>query len=362
MARLSVLFVAPHPIEGPSTRFRICQFLPALDNAGIRPTLRPFVSSSLAPILYGRGRLPLKLSVTALGTALRAVDVLRATRVDLVYVLREAFPIGPGIFERLMDTASGRFAYDFDDAIWCRATNYDNPLDRLRDWKRPAKLIGRATRTVVGSPILAGYARRHARNPDNVVTIPTVVDTRIFHPSPRGGDGTVVVGWIGTPRNTSYIQAIWPELVDAHRRAPSIRYVFVGADAFDTGGVPVEFRRWSLADEVAEIQKFDVGIMPLPDDEQARGKCGFKLIAYMACGVPCVASPVGANTHVLANGSTGLLVGETLSWSDALVALAGDADRRRHLSTTGRTWVEANYSLEVMAPKFVSTIIDAAGG
>lgn len=362
VARPSVLFVVPHPIEGPSTRFRIHQFLPALDAAGIRHTVRPFLSSRLAPIAYRPGGLAAKIGVTGWGTLQRFADVLRATRCDLVYVLREAFPIGPPFFERLFEAASGRIAFDFDDAIYHRYMNHENPLDRFRDWERPAKVIARARRTVVGSEILATYALSHAPHAERVVIIPTVVDTRVFAPAPRQADGSIVVGWIGTPRNTTYIRTVWPALARAARADRRIRFVLVGAEPFDVGDVPVEFRRWTLASEVADVQGFDIGIMPLPDDEQTRGKCGFKLIEYMACGVPSVASPVGANNQVLVDGVTGLLADGDEAWSEALLRLAADATLRAHMGGAARSRAVDAYSLAAMAPRFVRTIEEAAEG
>ena len=359
MSRRSVLFVAPHPIEGPSTRIRIHQFLPALDAAGIAHSVRPFLSSRLAPVVYRREAIAAKLAVTGWGATQRIVDVVRAFRYDLVYVLREVFPIGPPVFERLFEAASGRIAFDFDDAIYHRHENDDNPLDRFRDWDRPAKVIARARRTVAGSEILADFARAHAPRPDRVVVIPTVVDTATFRPRPRRPDGTIVIGWIGTPRNTTYIRAIWPALASVARRDRRVRYVFVGAEPFDVGGVPVEFRRWTLAGEVGDVQGFDLGIMPLPDDVQTRGKCGFKLIEYMACGLPAVASPVGANSHVLENEVTGLLATSGADWTEALLRLASDSGLRQRMGEAGRARAERSFSLTAMAPRFVATIEQA---
>jgi glycosyltransferase involved in cell wall biosynthesis len=360
MPRLSVLFIAAHPVEGPSTRFRIHQYLPALEAAGIRATVRPFLRSRLAPLAYRPG-LGVKLGITALGALGRLGDLARASRADLVYVLREAFPVGPELFERAMEALSGRLAFDFDDAIWLRSSNYENPIDRLRDFDRPARLIARARRTVVGSELLAAYARQHAPSSDRVVLIPTVVDTAQFRPAPREADGSVVVGWIGTPRNTSYLQAIWPGLAAAARRDPRIRYRFVGAEPFDAGEVPVEFRPWTLASEIPDIQGFDIGIMPLPDDAQARGKCGFKLIEYMACGLPAVASPVGANMDVLRAGETGLLATTPEEWAAALVRIAGNTELRRAMGMAGRARAAERYSLAAMTPRFIETIEAAAG-
>jgi glycosyltransferase involved in cell wall biosynthesis len=359
MARRSILFIAPHPIEGPSTRFRVCQFLPALEAAGYTCELRPFLSSRLAPLAYGPG-LASKVGVTAWGFAKRVTDIARASGADLVYVLREAFPIGPGVFERLMGAACGNLVFDFDDAIWAPATNFDNPLDRLRDWSRPANVIRNARRTVVGSEYLAKYARRHAQDPARVVVIPTVVDTARFSPRPRAHSAECVIGWIGTPRNTVYVQSIWPCLLEAWRLARRLRFVFVGAEPFDVGEAPVRFERWRLSDEVAAVQNFDIGIMPLPDDEQTRGKCGFKIIQYMACGIPAIASPVGANCEVLRDGETGFLANSPQQWIGALLNLVADPALRERMGVAGRERAVSRYSLAAMTGRFVETIESAA--
>ena len=357
----SVLFIAPHPVEGPSTRFRIVQFLPALKQAGISASVRPFLSSGQARRVYGNAGLAEKMGLTMLGLAGRLSDIVRASRVDLVYVLRETFPIGPGLFENIFARCCGRLAFDFDDAIWVPATNIANPLDRLRDWERPAKIIARADCTVVGSEYLACYARRFAMCPDRIVVIPTVVDTEVYRPARRGPSDEVIVGWIGTPNNTSYLTAIWDDLAEAARREPRIRYRFVGAQPFETGTFPVEFRPWTMEREVADIQGFDIGIMPLPDDEQTRGKCGFKLIQYMACGVPAIAAAVGANIQVLDEGRSGTLIPTGASWVEPIVALARNPDARRHLAETGRLLAVTQYSLQAAAPRFVRTIQAAIG-
>jgi len=355
----SILFIAPHPIEGPSTRFRICQFLPALEAAGYACEVRPFLSSRLGPLAYRPG-LAGKAAVTAWGFAKRLSDIVRAARADLVYVLREAFPIGPAGFERAMQAACGRLVFDFDDAIWAPATNYENPLDRFRDWSRPAKLIASARRTVVGSEYLAEYARRHAPDPERVIVIPTVVDTALFRPGSPRVDDDIVVGWIGTPRNTPYLQNVWPSLFAAWRADRRLRFVFVGAEPFETGGAPVRFEPWRLADEIAAVQGFDIGVMPLPDDEQARGKCGFKIVEYMACGVAAIASPVGANCEVLRDGETGILANSPQQWTRAVLDLAAQTPLRERMGLAARERAVRRYSLAAMSDRFVETIRMAA--
>lgn len=360
---LRVLFIAPHPVEGPSTRFRICQFLPFLEANGIACEVRPFFTSAEARAIYrdcGTGR---KVALTLRAALRRLGDIARAGRFDIVYILREAFPFGPPLVERALRRRAGRMVFDFDDAIDLPSSAYDNPLDRLRDFSKPATLVRLADMVVPGSRWLAGRALAMGADPARVEVLPTVVDAGLFRPAPRraAGEGPVV-GWIGTPRNTAYLRPLTGVIAALARRHPGIRFRFVGAERFDCGGLPVEFRDWALEREVAEIQGFDIGIMPLPDDDFARGKCGFKLIEYMACGLPTVASPVGANLDILREGETGFLARDPKGWEDALSALAQDPALRARMGAAGRARVEAQYCLAAVAPRLLATLRRAAEG
>lgn len=359
---IRVLFIVPHPVEGPSTRFRVHQFLPYLRAHGVEAELRPLFSSDEAQVIYGPGATFRKGALTLRAALRRARDVIDAGRFDLVYILREAFPFGPPWFERALARRAGRMIFDFDDAIYTPATNYANPLDRMRDWSKPAELVRRADAVIPGSEVLAAFARRHCVDPARIEVLPTVVDADICRPDASARDpGGVTIGWIGTPRNTSYLLPLRPAFEAVASAHANARFVFVGAEPFDCGSAPVAFRRWRLEREIPDLCSFDIGIMPLADDAQARGKCGFKLIEYMAVGAACVASPVGANSSILDAGRTGLFAGSVDEWAEALSRLVADPDLRRSMGAAGRARVESRFCLKVVAPRLLATIRRAAG-
>jgi glycosyltransferase involved in cell wall biosynthesis len=291
----------------------------------------------------------------------RCGDVLSASRHDVVYVLREAFPFGPPTLERLLTRAAGRLIFDFDDAIYAPSLAYPNPLDRLRDWGKPAKLISIANEVVAGSEYLADYARQFAPS-SRVSVLPTVVDPDVYRPAPASiRKTTVTIGWIGTPRGSGYLKQLLPVFSELSARHPAVRYRFVGAERFDAPSLPIEFKPWSLAEEVSDIQTFDIGIMPLSDDEETRGKCGFKLIQYMSVGVPPVCSPVGANLHIVQHGKTGFCAESSTDWLDSLMALVADSELRKHMGQAGRERAISHFSTGVMAPRLLHIIRRAAG-
>jgi glycosyltransferase involved in cell wall biosynthesis len=356
---MRVLMILPHPIDGPSSRFRAYQFLPFLEASGIDVTVRPFLSSKLMPQLYTSASITKKLVFSAYGAMQRIADTFRAVRYDVVYVLREAFPFGPPVLEGLLSAAAGRLVFDFDDAIYTKSLAYDNPLDRLRDWNKTGKIIKKANKVIAGSAYLAQYALRY-NSAENIHVLPTVVDPGVYVPDAgRANRPGVTVGWIGTPRGSAYLKDLIPAFRRLSATRSDVKFVFVGAKPFDPEGLPIEFRTWSLDRESAEVGSFDIGIMPLTDDEETRGKCGFKLIQYMSAEVAPVCSPVGANLHIVRDGVTGLFARSTDDWADAIIMLADRADVRRRMGEAGRDTVIERFSLVYAAPRFRDILVAA---
>ena len=356
---MKILFIMPHPIEGPSSRFRVYLYKQYLESQGVTVTFRPFLSSKLAPVIYAEGKLALKVVYTLWGTLLRFGDVVRSFRYDAVYILREAFPFGPPVFERLLKFGAGRLLFDFDDAIYMRSLAFDNPLDRLRDWDKPQKLAFMANHIVPGSEYLATWARKFCGPATEVTVLPTIVDVNEYKVDHDLAQKDVVIGWIGTPRGSMYLQDLLPTIREMSITHPGVTWVFVGAEPFDVEGCPVEFREWALAREIEDIQSFTIGLMPLTDDEETRGKCGFKLIQYMSCGVASVSSPVGVNQEVIIDGETGLFASTAEEWHKQILMLVDNPEYCQQCGRNARLRAEQFYSLDVTAPKMLNILKNA---
>ena len=357
---MRVLMILPHPVEGPSSRFRAYQFIPFLEASGIEVAVRPFLSSQLMPQLYASASIGKKLAFSAYGAVQRLADVVRAARCDVVYILREAFPFGPPVLENLLSAAAGRLVFDFDDAIYTKSLAYDNPLDRLRDWNKTAKIIGKARKVIAGSSYLAAYAHQF-NTAENIHVLPTVVDPEVYLPEAgRANRCGVTIGWIGTPRGSTYLKDLIPAFLRLSANRNDVKFVFVGAEPFDPKGLPIEFKSWSLDREASDIASFDIGIMPLTDDEETRGKCGFKLVQYMSARVVPVCSPVGTNMQIVQDGVTGLFARSTDEWADAIIRLAEQTDVRLRMGKAGRNTVINRFSLAYAAPRFRDILSTAA--
>jgi glycosyltransferase involved in cell wall biosynthesis len=193
-----------------------------------------------------------------------------------------------------------------------------------------------------------------------LVQIPTVVDLSRYPVHPMKPIGPLRVGWIGTPATTKYLQIIRDPLRKLNQITP-LTFVTVGASSLLDFGVPLEQHPWNEESEAGILSTFDIGIMPLPDEPWERGKCGYKLIQYMACARAVVASPVGVNKDIVMS-SVGRLASTSAEWMLALADLASDRQRLSEMGSLGRQLIAQKYSIESMAPVVVQTLKSATLG
>ena len=359
-----MLALSPVPEEGAGCRFRIAQYLPYLEAAGIEVTLSPFYTTEFFRLVYQSGRSLQKAALFLERAIDRAYTLAERGRYDIIFIYREAFPIGPAAIEAVLArTPRAAVVYDFDDAIYLPNTSEANRAIAVLKWPSKVRSIIRRSHTVIaGNQYLAEYARRYSRH---VRVIPTVVDTSVFIPRLRPDDDErasarlPIVGWIGTPTTAPYLRGITAVLQAVARTHPFVLRVGGAGGDVDIPGVTVENVRWTLDSEVSLFNTCDIGIYPLPDDEWARGKCGFKAIQFMACEVPVVASPVGVNRDIIHDGADGFLAAGPGDWTQKLTRLIAEPALRRALGEAGRRTVDERYSLRATAPTLVEAVTDA---
>jgi glycosyltransferase involved in cell wall biosynthesis len=360
--RIRVLALSPIPEEGAGCRFRIAQYLPYLRDAGIDVTISSFATQEFFQLLYQHGHYPRKAAGFMALAARRLVETTTLGGYDLVWLYREAIPLGPPIVEWLVSKRGIPIVYDFDDAIFLPNVSAANrAISFLKNPGRVAQVLQRSTRVVVGNEFLAQYARRFN---SSVTVIPTAVDTTRFVPraaGPSRAEGELVVGWIGSPTTFPYLEALAPVLRDVaagHR----FRLKVSGAgQPVRFPGLTVDEVPWSMTNEVSLFNTCDIGVYPLTDDEWSKGKCGFKAIQCMACGVPVVAAAVGVNREIVNDGVNSFLAATPGEWAEKLGRLLSDSELRARMAIAGRRTIEERYSLQVTAPQLAAVLASASG-
>src|SRR5262249_34076293 len=278
--------------EGAGCRFRIAQFIPYLRSTGIDVTLRSLYTADFFHLVYKRGHYLKKASRFTTLSLKHAASLRDVADFDVVLLYREMFPIGQAALERLL-ALRGRppIVFDFDDAIFLPSVSDANHV--IRALKMPGKvatIIRHSDRVIAGNEYLAAYARQYS---NAVTVIPTCVDTTKFVPAAdavtnNGADGAPVpvVGWIGSPTTASYVRALTRVLQRVRAAHPFVLRVSGAGEPLTVPGVETEQPGWTIQREVTLFNTCDVGVYPLADDEWSKGKCGFKAIEFMACGVP----------------------------------------------------------------------------
>lgn len=337
-----------------STRQRLLLYAPLLASSDVTVDVRPLLNNDYLHAFNRGERTPL---ASVLGGYLgRTAALLRSGHYDAIWVYMELFPYLPALFERSAALAGLPIIFDFDDAVFHQYGQHRSPIVRSLLARKHEPLLRRAAVCFCGNGYLRAWAAQHSRNAH---TIPTVVDTAQLLPATVVGQparqpggqppGLPVIGWMGSPSTGQYLDPVLPALRNLAEQALATSAIVGARRSESVAGI--EYRDWSLEHEVKDLQGMDVGLMPLPDMPWTRGKCGYKLIQYMAAGIPVIASPVGVNTELVEHGVNGFLAETDEEWNIALRTLVQDRALRRQMGEAGRRKAVECYSLEAVGPR-----------
>lgn len=342
---MRVLFLT-EGTQGPASRYRAQMLFPYLERLGVRCTHRT-----------GYGDAYNRLHTTPLGAPYklasrlkRAAWTMTGPAYDAVFLQRTAIP-HTALPERLLAKIAPRVVFDFDDAIYlgvggapsrARASAFRQAVDA-------------STWVIAGNPHLASMAAV----PEKTTVIPTCVDTTIYTPAWGRGEERLVVGWMGTSGNHVSLREVLPSLLATIASIPgAVLRIVSNRNLDEIGRHPqVEQIAWTPDREVEMLQSFTVGLMPLQDNATSQGKCGFKMLQYMAVGCPVLASNVGANGALFGESGSGLLApAGSHDWSEPLRKLLTDPELRRRAGKSGREHVVAHFSAEVAARSYAEIL------
>jgi glycosyltransferase involved in cell wall biosynthesis len=369
MSRLRVLVLASYPDRAACTRFRVVEYGQALAEQGIDLELCTALDDDAFTRFYVSSS-RLEKGTNILKGAFRQLGALSERDVDVVLVQREATLVGPVFMEWIAARFRGLpLVYDLDDAVWDMNTTFSQHPLAARLLKFPGKtwsILRMAEHVVAGSEYLGSEVS--ARNPA-VTVLPTVVSRNKWQPLPGRLDGAFVsvsrppvIGWIGTQAAAHTLETAAPALRRLRESGRDFVLRVIGAAKdFRLPGLEMDVVPWRREREIADFQDLDIGIAPLLPIEYSKGKCGFKLLQYMAVGVPSVASPKGGVVDFVRHGENALFAETDDEWVRALESLLDDQALRARIARTGRTLVEGSYSIEAQAPRLAEILRNAAG-
>ncbi|MBA3648934.1 MAG: glycosyltransferase [Chitinophagales bacterium] len=344
---IRILFIGSHrPGRSPSQRFRMEHYFPYLSEKGFEYEYSTFISETGDISLYRSGNYLKKLGLLLSGASRRLKDILRANNYDIIFIQREAFLTGTTFFENLFQKSGAKIIFDFDDSIWIPETsNANRKFAWLKDERKTSRNIKLADLVIAGNYYLATYAKRFN---DHVIIIPTTVDTDMFQPSPLEGKNNepVCIGWSGSLTTIEHFKTCIPALKELKARYGNrIHFKVMGDENFSDRELNIQGTAWSEETEMAELNSYHIGIMPLPDNEWTRGKCGLKGLLYMSLAIPPVMSPVGVNCEIIQHGKNGFLAADQNEWVDTISRLIENPEMRTQMGMEARKTVVEKYSV-----------------
>jgi len=342
-----ILFIAPHrPDRAPSQRFRFEQYLGFLKDNDFCCTFSFLVSQTDDKLFYSNGKVFFKFFLFLKYFFIRLKDVLRAGKYDLVYIQREMFFIGPPVFEYLLKFTKTKVIFDFDDSIWLPNVSEANKnLNWLKSYSKTSKIIAYADMVFAGNKYLYDYACQFNKN---VKIIPTTINTAEYIRLKSDKETSkICIGWSGSITTIQHFKFAEPFLkIIKEKYGEKIHIKVIGDKHYKNTGFDVEALDWNKQDELKELSSFDIGIMPLPDDRWAKGKCGLKGLQYMALEIPTIMSPVGVNEEIIEDGVNGFLATDVDRWVDKISLLIESEELRRQMGVNARKSVVDKYSFD----------------
>lgn len=349
-----VLILCAHrPKRSPSQRYRFEQYLPFLEENGFHFTYSYLLNAEDDVTFYSKGNFIAKVFILLKSLFIRIQDCFRFKNFDIIFIQRETSFLGTSYFEKRASKSGAYVIFDFDDSIWLPDTSPGN-----KKWefiKKPEKFFKAASYAncvIAGNAYLAAKALPQNKN---TVIIPTTIDTEFHIPKPGLRNKEIItIGWSGSISTIKHFEELIPVLLKIKERyKDKVKFKILGDPNFSNAELQVEAVAWTENSEVDELNTFDIGIMPLPDDAWAKGKCGLKALSYMACEVPSVLSAVGVNKDIINTGQNGFLAKDEKEWFVILCQLIENKELRMQIGIKGRKTVLENYSVEANKNKYL---------
>ena len=353
----SIFFLVPYPLgKAPSQRFRFEQYFELLKKNGFTFKVKSFYSDKTWAFLHQEGHVFSKTLKITSAFFIRFIQLFSLFKYDYVFIHREVTPIGPPLFEWIIAIIlRKKIIYDFDDAIWLPNYSESNSnFQKLKYYKKVNGIMKWAHKISAGNGYLVQYAKQFN---SNVIVNPTTIDTNFHHNSSlyriTKNDKFPVIGWTGTHTTAKYLDFLIP-IFEKLSKEFDFEFCVISNEEPLAKIKNLNFIKWNKESEIQDLLRFDIGVMPLTDDQWAKGKCGFKALQYMALGIPAIVSPVGMNRDIIDQGENGFFCTSEQEWYDSLHLLLTNPIEIKKMHDSARMKIVEKYSVISNEKNFLS--------
>ena len=351
-----VLIITNHRKDrSPGQRFRFEQYLDFLSSNGYEVDFSNLFNEDDDRKLYSKGSIIDKFFIYRKCLKVRKDNLKKMNDYDIIFIFREAMMTGSIKFEKAFSKSRAKLIYDFDDAIWIpNVSDANKQFEFLKDYSKTSKIIELSDMIFAGNQYLADYASKFN---NNVKIVPTTIDTNEYKKIDSNKGNKVVIGWSGSITTIQHFEYAIPFLRELKNKfGNAIEFKVIGDENYVNEELSIKGLTWNKQTEIEDLSTFDIGIMPLPDDEWAKGKCGLKGLQYMALEIPTIMSPVGVNTEIIQDSVNGFLASTEEEWLNKLGLLIQSEELRKKLGKAGRQTVIDKYSIEANKDKYLTLL------
>jgi glycosyltransferase involved in cell wall biosynthesis len=342
------------PGRSPSQRFRFEQYLSFLTENNYSYDFSYTISANDDKLFYQKGKLLKKIQILLKTLFIRIKDWFSYSQYDIVFVQREALLIGSTFFEKKVKNSKAKLVFDFDDSIWLMNVSDGNKNFKwLKNPEKTSKIIKESDLVFAGNQYLADYAKAYNQK---VIIIPTTIDTSIYLPKKiKRSDDKIIIGWSGSITTIQHFEFAIDFLKEIKKKyGDKVHVTVVGDQNYVNNELDIKGLPWIAEKEIEVLNTFDIGIMPLPDDLWAKGKCGLKGLQYMALEIPTIMSPVGVNSEIIKHGENGFLANTTAEWVKHISYLIENPEERIKIGKASRNTVIEKYSIEANKQNYLN--------
>lgn len=341
-----VLIVTNHRKDrSPGQRFRFEQYLSYLSENGYEFEYSNLFDASDDEKLYKKGKLVDKFFIQQKCHKIRKENLKNLDKYDIIFIFREALITGSIKYEKAFSQSKAKLIYDFDDAIWLPNVSAANKrYEFLKDYSKTGKIIELCDMVFAGNQYLADYASNYNKN---IKIVPTTIDTTEYIRKNVPRNKKICIGWSGSLTTIQHFEYAIPFLKKIQEKYNhQIEFKVIGDGNYKNKDLGIFGLPWKKDTELEDLSSFDIGIMPLPNDEWAKGKCGLKGLQYMALEIPTIMSPVGVNSEIIHDGVNGFLADSVDEWVEKLSSLIESEEKRILMGKAARQTVVEKFSVE----------------